>query len=196
MGGEGEAAVEAGREQWEAVAVFPPDERWWWFGRRNEKWLDPVWSCRYFLFHGLGPGDTTRTERHTIEKEWKALLPSYPARLASKETMLERVVLLLGGAQANSDLHLMPFVKPLLKVQEVGPSRVLLINLILLSWKNLKGILILFLKKSRSNFHMLKCTALKCVVRCVFTTVFTCVTHTPIKIGTVPSPQTDNTYWS
>lgn len=58
----------------------------------------------------------------------------------------------------------MPFVKLLLNVQEVGTSRVLLINLILLPWKNLKGVLVLFKKKSRLNFHMMKCTALKCVV--------------------------------
>ena len=85
--------------------------------------------------------DPHRRVKFQIEKERKALLPSYPARLASKETMLQRVVLLLGEAQANSHTHLMLFLKPLLNVEEVGTSRVLLINLILLFWKHLKGIL-------------------------------------------------------
>lgn len=66
--------------------------------------------------------------------------------------MLERVVLLLGGTQANSHIHLMPFVKPLLNVQEVGTSRVLLINLILLPWKNLKDVLIFLKKKIKVEF--------------------------------------------
>lgn len=56
--------------------------------------------------------------------------------------MLQCIVLFLGGAKANSHIRLMCFVKPLLNVEEVGTlPRVLLINLILLSWKNLKGVL-------------------------------------------------------
>lgn len=103
-------------------------------GSNLEMWTFSV-SC-------LGLGNSIHTEGYKIEKERKALLPCSPARLAPEETMLQCVVLLLGGAKANSHIGLMGFVKPLLNIEEMGTTpRVLLINLILLSWANLKGVL-------------------------------------------------------
>lgn len=86
----------------------------------------------------------------------------------------------------------MPFVKLLLNVQEVGTSRVLLINLILLPWKNLKGVLVLFKKKIKVEFPYDEMYSSQV---CGLVS-FTCVTHTPIKIQTVSSLQIENTGWS
>lgn len=100
----------------------------------------------------LGLGNSTRREGHKTETERKALLLCYSARLAPEETMLQCVVLLLGGTKGNSHIGLMGFVKPLLNVEEIGSTpRVLLINLISLSWANLKGVLMNTLLKNQVN---------------------------------------------
>lgn len=81
----------------------------------------------------LGLSNLAHTEGHRIEKEIKALLLCYSARLALEETVSQCVVLLLGGTKGNSHIGLMCFIKPLLNVEKIGnTTRVLLINLILL----------------------------------------------------------------
>lgn len=100
---EGEAGVEAGGASGRLLAVFLMRGSGALAEGMRRGWIR-FRAVDIFLFHVLGLCDATHTEGHKIEKEWKALLPSYPARLASKETMLERVVLLLGGAQANSHI--------------------------------------------------------------------------------------------
>lgn len=86
-------------------------------------------------------GNSTHRKGHKIEKKREAL-PTYSARFAPEEIVLQCAVLFL-GAKGNFHIGLMCFMKPLLTFEEIKiSSRILFTNLIFLSCKNLKGVLI------------------------------------------------------